>query len=212
MEICRRVLGPEHPSTLSATANLAIVFDLQGKESEAEPLFRQILEVGRRRLGPQHPFTLAVLAAMTFLYQHNGQYASAEKLAVETLAGRRQALGSQHQDTMASAADLALAYRSEGRFAEAEPLAREAVEFYRNKQPDNWRRYRAESLLGAALSGLGKYSEGEPLLIEGYQGMLARKARISLLDEHHVDQAHKWLVQLYQAWGKLDQAAEWQKR
>ena len=38
-----RVLGPEHPSTLSSVNNLAALYDAQGRYGEAEPLFRRAL-------------------------------------------------------------------------------------------------------------------------------------------------------------------------
>jgi hypothetical protein len=112
---------------------------------------------------------------------------------------------------MASAADLALVYVSHGKFAASEPLAREALEFDRRKQPDDWQRFRAESLLGASLTGEKKYGEAEPLFLEGYQGMLARKDRIGGPDWYHPNRAREWLVQLYQAWGKPEKAAAWRK-
>jgi hypothetical protein len=31
--------------------------------------------------------------------------------------------------------------------------------------------------------------------------MLARKERIAVPDQYHLDRGHEWLVQLYQAWG-----------
>jgi hypothetical protein len=55
-------------------------------------------------------------------------------------------------------------------FAEAEPS--------RARQPDDWQRFRAESLLGASLAGQKKYAEAEPLLLEGYRGMLTRREQI----------------------------------
>ncbi len=113
---------------------------------------------------------------------------------------------------MDSAADLALADLSLGKFAESEPLAREALEFDRKKRPDHWQRFRAEALLSAGLAGQQKYAEAEPLLIEGYQGMTARKDNISADDRYHLDRAHEWIVQLYAAWGKPEKAADWRKR
>jgi adenosyl cobinamide kinase/adenosyl cobinamide phosphate guanylyltransferase len=110
---------------------------------------------------------------------------------------------------MAAVAQLALAYLSQGKFGQAEPLARQAVEFHRRRQPEDWQRFRAESLLGASLSGQKKYTEAEPLLVEGYQGMAARKERIDVPDWYHLDRAREWLVQLYRAWGNPDQAARW---
>jgi eukaryotic-like serine/threonine-protein kinase len=121
-------------------------------------------------------------------------------------------LGSEHPDTIASAADLTLAYVSQGKFTEAEPLAREVLVLNQKKQPDDWQRFRAESLLGASLAGQKKYAEAEPLLLEGYQGMLERKDRIAVPDRYHLDRAREWLVQLYRAVGQFAKAAEWSKK
>jgi hypothetical protein len=52
----------------------------------------------------------------------------------------------------------------------------------RLRQADDWQRFRAESLLGASLARQKKYFEAEPLLLEGYQGMVARKERIGAPD------------------------------
>ena len=120
-------------------------------------------------------------------------------------------MGSEHPDT-AAASDLALAHQSQRKFAEAEPLAREAFDFYNKKQPDRSQRSRAESLLGASLAGEKKYAEAEPLLLNGYLGMLARKKRIDIPDWYHLDRAHEWIVQLYESWGKPAKVAEWRKK
>jgi hypothetical protein len=70
-------------------------------------------------------------------------------------------------------------------------------------------RFRVESLLGECLAGEKKYAAAEPLLLEGYRGMLARKDLIAAPDRHHLDSAHEWIVQMYIAWGKPEKAAEW---
>ena len=145
------------------------------------------------------------------MYQGQGKYALAEARSAQALAGRRHTLGSEDPDTMASAADLALAYLSQGKFAESEPLAHEALEIDRKKQPDDWQRFRAESLLGASLAGQRKYGEAEPLLVEGYQGMLSRKDRIAVPDRYHLERARGWLIQLHKASGKAKKAAERRK-
>ncbi len=212
LEISRRALGPEHPNTVVSMGNLAEAYTAQGKYVAAEALLTRTLEISHRAFGPEQHHTLNCLSDFVSLYQRQGKYALAGTYAAQALAGRRHALGSEHPDTMASASDLALAYVSQGKFAESEPLAREAVEFNRKKQPDDWQRFRAESLLGASLAGQKKYAEAEPLLLEGYQEMVARKDRIEVPDWYHLDRAHEWLVQLYQAWGKAAKAAEWRKK
>jgi eukaryotic-like serine/threonine-protein kinase len=212
LEIRRRALGPEHPDTLLSMQNLAGVYGLQGKYAQAESLFSQTLEILRRVMGPEHPNTLNTLSDFASMYQHQGRYALAEAYAAQALAGRRHALGPEHPDTMASAADLALAYLSQGKFTESEPLAREAMEFDRKKQPDDWQGFRADTLLGASVAGQKKYAEAEPLLLQGYQGMVARKDKMEIGNWYHLDRAREWIVQLYQAWGKPEKAAEWKKK
>jgi len=208
LEVKRRVLGPEHRHTLISMNNLADDYADEGKYVQAEELFSQTLAIASRVEGPEHPDTVFFMSDFAGMYQRKGSYAMAQKYASQALAGRRHALGSEDPDTMASAADLALAYVSQGKFAEAEPLAREAVETDQKKQPDDWQRFRAESLLGASLAGQKKYAEAEPLLLEGYQGMLARKNRIGVPDRYHLQQAHRWLVQLYKNWGRPRKAVE----
>jgi eukaryotic-like serine/threonine-protein kinase len=212
LEIRRRVLGPEHPSTLGTMNNLAIVYKEGGKYTQAEALDRQTLEIKRRVLGPEHPTTLNTVSGLGFVYRLQGEYALAEAYGVELLAQRRQSLGPKHIGALEAAADLATDYQLHGKFTKSEPLAREAFEVDRNKRPDNWERFRDESLLGASLAGQKKYAEAEPLLLEGYQGMAARKVRMRVEDFYYLDRSREWIVELYRAWGKTEEVAEWRKK
>lgn len=85
------------------------------------------------------------------------------------------------------------------------------MEAARRSEPDGWQQFRAESLLGASLAGRKKYLEAEPRLLEGYQGMLARKDSIAAPDRYHLELAHQWIVEFYKAWGKPAKAAEWSR-
>jgi len=158
------------------------------------------------------PSMTDLLKDFAAMHQRQGQYAIAGRETLLVLMERRRTLGSDNPVTMAAAADMALARLSEGNFHSSEWVAREALEFYRKRQPDDWQRFRAESLLGASLAGQKKYAEAEPLLLEGYQGMLARKERIGETNRSHLDRAREWIVQLYQAWGKSEKADEWKKK
>src|SRR5215469_1125101 len=213
MQIQRRVLGPEHPATLLSMGNLADTYALEGKYAQAEALFSQSLEIGRRVLGPEHTLTLGFLADFATMYQRQGRYGLAETYAAQVLAGRLRAGSSEDPtDVQSAMCDLALISVSEGKFAEAERLGRQTLEFAEKNHLDNWERYRAASLLGTSLVGQKKYAEAEPLLLQGYQGMLERKERTGVAYWYHLDRAREWLVQLYQSWGKTEQAAAWQKK
>lgn len=55
-----KVLGPEHPNTLSSVNNLAALYESQGRYGEAEPLHRRALAGREKALGLEHPDTLSV--------------------------------------------------------------------------------------------------------------------------------------------------------
>ena len=209
LELMRKVLGPNHPDTVWRMNNLATVYSVLGRYAQAEALFNKALEFRRRVLGPEHPSTLSTLSDMASMFQRQGKYAQAETYAAQAVAGRVHGGGKEDPDTLAVEADLVLAYYSQGKFAQSEPLAREILDIQRNKQPDDWQHFRAQSLLGAILAGETKYSEAEPLLEEGYRGMLERKNKMAVPDQYHLDRAHEWIVELYTAWGKPGKAAKW---
>jgi eukaryotic-like serine/threonine-protein kinase len=212
LEVMRRVIGPEQDNTLRTMDALASAYMGESKDERAEALFRQTLEICRRVRGLAHPITLHIVSDFASMYQRQGKYALAETYAAQVLAGERHALGLEHPDTMDSAADLSLALASQGKFAESETLAREAVETDRKKRPDDWQYFRAETLLGASLAGRRKYAEAEPLLLEGYKGMAARKERIWVRDWYHLDRAREWIAKLYQASGNPEKAVEWKSQ
>jgi eukaryotic-like serine/threonine-protein kinase len=207
LAIRRRVLGSEHPLTLTSMRGLTETYAAEGRYGQAEALLIECLDAERRVLRTEHPDFLGTLSTAAYLYQRQGKYALAESYAAQALDGRRHALEAQHPDIAISAADLALAYQSESKFAESEALAREATEFLRKRQPNDWQRYRAESVWGASLAGQKRFAEAEPLLLAGYHGMLVRKERIAAPDRYHLNRARQWLMQLYRARGKPAKSA-----
>ena len=60
LPISERVLGPEHPDTLSPRVNLARWTGEAGDAAAARDLFAALLPIRERVLGPEHPDTLAI--------------------------------------------------------------------------------------------------------------------------------------------------------
>jgi Tetratricopeptide repeat len=54
---CQRLLGDEHPDTLTAVNDLASAYLAAGWLEQAIPLFEQTLTDSRRLLGDEHPFS-----------------------------------------------------------------------------------------------------------------------------------------------------------
>ena len=86
LEVHRRLLGPEHPSTLVSMNYQAYVYGAEGKYSQAEAHFRQTLQTSQRVLGPENPVTLSLLTDLAAMYQRQGKYALAETYAAQALA------------------------------------------------------------------------------------------------------------------------------
>jgi hypothetical protein len=59
-----RILGPEHPDTLTAQANLAASYRQAGRTGEAIAILEKVAAEMARILGPEHPDTQAAAEAL----------------------------------------------------------------------------------------------------------------------------------------------------
>ena len=132
VELRRRVLGPEHPDTLTSLSELANAYRVQSAFAQAEPLLTKVLETRRRVLGDEDPATLSSLNELANLYLDQGKYAKAVPLLLKALEVQRRVLGPNHPDTLTTLHDLATTYESEGKFEQAEPLSIQALEARRS--------------------------------------------------------------------------------
>ena len=57
LDICKRVLGPDHPDTLTSMNNVALMLYELGDLQSASELGEHVLDVRRRVSGPEHPST-----------------------------------------------------------------------------------------------------------------------------------------------------------
>jgi len=128
VETFKRVLGEEHPDTLTSMANLALVYWNRGRWKEAEELGVQVMETRKRVLGEEHPSTLTSMANLTPTYSNQGRWKEAEELEVQVMETRKRVLGEEHPHTLTSMANLASAYWNQGRWKEAEELEVQVVE------------------------------------------------------------------------------------
>ena len=82
-----RVLGVDHPDTLSSVNNLGSLLKAQGKLEEAEVLYRRALEGRERVLGVDHPDTLLSMYNFADFLEQKGDLSSAESFARRSLEG-----------------------------------------------------------------------------------------------------------------------------
>jgi tetratricopeptide (TPR) repeat protein len=211
LERRRLELGPGHPDTLMTMNNLAAALLRAGRKPEALARFEEVLQLRKSRLGPDHPDTLDSLHNLAMARREAGRLDDAIPLFEETLAGRKSKLGPGHPDTWTSMNHLAGAYLETRRWADAEVLLRECLKHREQAQPDDWRRFQTMSQLGAALAGAKNYAEAEPLLIGGYEGLLAREAKLPRRKKELTAAASR-IVPFYEAWGMPEKATQWRQR
>ena len=99
MEISKRVLGEEHPDTLTSMANLASTYQNQGRWKEAEELEVQVMKTSKRVLGEEHPFTLTWMVNLAFTFKSQSRSKEAISLMKVCFKLRNQILGPTHPDT-----------------------------------------------------------------------------------------------------------------
>jgi serine/threonine protein kinase len=208
----RKMLGDRHVSTLLTTSNLACLYQYQGRYKEAEAMFTEIIEHSRQALGEDHRGTFTFRRNLALLYLAWNRPAQAEPLLAELLAVRRRRDDNNHPMVASLLAELGESILDQGRVAEAEPLLRDALRIREAKQPQTWTRFYNQSLLGACLTAQERYAEAEPLLLAGYDGINSRAPTMPAEARPTQAVALGRIVQLYEAWGKPDKAAEWRTK
>ena len=148
----------------------------QGKYGEAEPLYREALELDRQTLGNRHQSTLDSINNLGALLQDKGDLTAAEPLYREALELDRGTLGSRHKNTLASINNLGVLLHNKGDLAAAEPLYREALEVRRATLGDRHPHTLASiTNLGLLLYAKEDLAAAEPLLREALEGRHATR-------------------------------------
>jgi eukaryotic-like serine/threonine-protein kinase len=212
LESRRRTLGEENTDTLVSMEALGKLYRYEQKLSQAEPLLTKAVQGQRRVLGEDHPETLNSLDDLALFYRSEREYEKADALLASVLEGRRRVLGSAHPDTTDTMVELAEVRLQQKNYVAAESLLREAIGNYEKTASDSWVRWHSQSLLGASLAGQRMYSESEAPLISGYRGMIDREASIPFEERSALTQTAKWIIALYESWGKPMKAAEWRNQ
>jgi tetratricopeptide (TPR) repeat protein len=198
-----RMLGPDHPITLTSINSLAGIYMTQGKYDAAEPLFHQCMEGRSRTLGGEHPDTLTIINNLAGLYRTQGKYDVAEPLLQRCIEGQSRVLGGEHQDTLMSINNLALVYWDQGNYGAAEPLYLECAEkgsrVLGEDHPDTLLNVNNLAMLYTAQ---GHYGDAEPLQRR------CMESNIRLLGPAHPDTLTSInnLGALYKVQGKYDEA------
>jgi serine/threonine protein kinase len=162
------------------------------------------------------------MSALARAYRDAGRLAEARSLFEEELR-QRTALGHGDDSTVAVRFNLAEIDIRQKKYAEAEARLRDCLATREMLVPQRVLNSandevtpRWKARLCDALIGQRKYAEAEPLLLADYErlkGITVSYGVYNSRSAHNsqVTAALERLVQLYEAWGKPDEAAKWKK-
>jgi eukaryotic-like serine/threonine-protein kinase len=209
LAIRRKALGDEHPDVAYTLLLLAAVLREEEKFEEATALAREAVALRRKALGSEHPLLGRSLREMCVILLRAGDNAGADAAAREAMAIYARTQPREHPDIAGCETLRARALLNAGHYAEAESLARFALSVFKPSQPSTEiLRFQATSILGGALTAQRRFAEAEPLVIEGYEGLMANFQAVGFGRRDALAR----VVALYESWGKLDAAAAWRAR
>ncbi|MFI9297546.1 tetratricopeptide repeat protein [Streptomyces gardneri] len=198
-----RVLGGDHPDTLTTRNNLAGAYESAGNLARAIPLYEQTLTTSERVLGEDHPDTLTSRNNLAGAYAATGDLARALPMHEQTLTDRARVLGEDHPDTLNSRNNLASAYQSAGNLARAIPLYEQTLTTSeRVLGEDHPYTLNSRNNLASAYKSAGDLVRAIPL----YEQTLTTSERV--LGEDHPDtlRSRNNLASAYESAGDLERA------
>ncbi|HTY33470.1 FxSxx-COOH system tetratricopeptide repeat protein [Mycobacterium sp.] len=200
---CERVLGADHPDTLTSRHNLAYAYASAGRLDEAIPLLERTLTDRERILGADHSDTLASRHSLAGAYRSAGRLDEAIPLLERTVADCERILGADHPDTLELRSSLAYAYQSARRLAEAIPLLeRTLTDRERILGADHPHTLASRHNLAYVYQEAGRLDEAIALL----ERTVADGERVLGADHPDTLQLRKNLAYAYQEAGRLDEA------
>jgi tetratricopeptide (TPR) repeat protein len=131
LDLRRRVLGEEHPDTLTSMNNLAENLRAQGHLQDARKIHERVLDVSRRSLREEHPDILTSMNNLALTLHDQGHLPDARKIHEQALDVRRRVLGEEHPDTLQSMNNLAQTLLAQGDSRGARKIHEEVRDIFR---------------------------------------------------------------------------------
>jgi tetratricopeptide (TPR) repeat protein len=122
-----RVLGDDHPDTLTARSNLASSYTQAGRPADAITILEKLVGDRVRAHGDEHPETLTAWANVACSYTEAGRTDEAIAILKRVVAARVRLLGAEHMSTIAAQGNLAVSYRRAGRAVDAITIEEKVV-------------------------------------------------------------------------------------
>jgi tetratricopeptide (TPR) repeat protein len=206
IEIERKFSEGVNPQLATSLHNLALFLSRKGDHESAVRSQREALQIDREVFGYENVAVAGGLTDLAVMLNRNGDYDAAQSLAREALALHRKLSSGRHRRVAYALETLANSLVGLGRYAEAERLFKNALGMYQELlSADHWALAVCRSEYGHLLIQVGRYPEAEEELLHAFKVL-----HDQLGEQHHrTERILRRLVDLYEAWGKPAEAAQY---
>ncbi len=149
---------------------LGAAYQALGHFSEAEALYREVIDLSTRVLGKEHRLYTSGVSDLASLLYETGRYSEAELMYREVIALGTQGLDEEHPDYTSWLNGLAMLLETTNRFDEAETLYRKALKINEDTVGREHPHYASElNNLAVLLERTNRYDEAELLYREAVE-------------------------------------------
>jgi len=199
----RKILGEDHSLLGGSLVMLGRLLHQRGQYDAAEAALRDALRVHRKARGAAHPFVGYDMVSLGMLLSDKGEFGDAEAALRGALKIYEESLSPDHQYVASALTELGAVLTNDGRAAEARELLDRAIDIRRRDYGANHPLLAATlTVSGHNLAVLQRYAQAEPLLLDNYAVLRKQTGD----DDRRAQQARRWIVELYEAWGRPRQA------
>jgi serine/threonine protein kinase len=149
-------------------------------------------------------------------YERTGRFAEAEQAFRQHLRLLDEEGQTNDRMAMNGLSGLSHALQGQGKFSETEPVLRQYLAILSQYNPDSWMTNKVKARLGCVLLAQKKYQEAEPILLQGYAGMIEadrnRSASSRSIGAPLEQQTVEWIVRLYTEMNRTELVDEWAKK
>jgi tetratricopeptide (TPR) repeat protein len=199
----RELLGDVHPDVAVTLYNLAWVKYGQGDVRGALDTAREALRIYRTLFQGDNPDVARAMTWVGYLLTDTGDYPNAGTYLQEGLEMRRRLFGKSNSEIASSLLYVGILQVATHKYPEALASARESMDMFTTAfSATSWKTAIAQAVSGAALTGMGKYSDAQDQLVHGYTILSNDDGALPM----YRTLARRYLEDLYRRWGRPQDA------